>query len=452
MGETNDRDYKQVSGSNSDVELPVPLYEQSPDVPADFEELASAVSDEIGAINTQLEDGVGETYTLSVEGETLALTDSEGTSTNVGVKAGENVTIDYEEDEITISATGGDSDGLPPGGTTNQVLTKLDDDADGEADWRDPQGGEGGSGGGVYDSGWQTIDGQKFRRVNYTVFGQGTVTSNSGSVTDVADLTDTEFAPTHPISLSDHYDTDKTISNPIYSEGSQLKVNSQNGEDVVWSGSWSTTEPIPGGGGNPDGGSGGGQCATNYDELKDCAPTGGGGPTPDPDLGNLGDLISGEPDNQIELSDNGGTQDPPLLYVPPSFEVLGGVSEPQHFVGAGRPDHDTEVHSADELAQLAAAPTGSTYTCTDPDDAAGKNLGARVWRKTPGDWVCVEGSSPAVKLDAAVATPPGLTKKGLYASGFLTLRRVPNAVQARGNITVNNHSGNGSVDNDSTLR
>ena len=93
----------------------------------------------------------------------------------------------------------------------------------------------------VYDSGWQTINGQKFRRVNYTVFGQGTI-----STPDVADLTDTEFVPTHPISVSAHYDADKTISNPVYSDGPLLKVNSQNGEDVVWSGSWSTNAEIPG--------------------------------------------------------------------------------------------------------------------------------------------------------------------------------------------------------------
>ena len=92
----------------------------------------------------------------------------------------------------------------------------------------------------VYDSGWQTINGQKFRRVNYTVFGQGTI-----STPDVADLTDTEFVPTHPISVSAHYDADKTISNPVYSDGPLLKVNSQNGEDVVWSGSWSTNAEIP---------------------------------------------------------------------------------------------------------------------------------------------------------------------------------------------------------------
>jgi len=102
-------------------------------------------------------------------------------------------------------------------------------------------GGDSGSGSSVYDSGWKTINGQKFRRVNYTVFGQGTV-----STPDVADLTDTEFAPTHPISVSAHYDADKTVSNPVYSDGPLLKVNSQNGEDVVWSGSWSTNAEIPG--------------------------------------------------------------------------------------------------------------------------------------------------------------------------------------------------------------
>ena len=115
----------------------------------------------------------------------------------------------------------------------------------------------------VYDSGWQTINGQKFRRVNYTVFGQGTI-----STPDVADLTDTEFVPTHPISVSAHYDADKTISNPVYSDGPLLKVNSQNGEDVVWSGSWSTNAEIPG---LPD--SGGGSSATVTNLVADPAET-----------------------------------------------------------------------------------------------------------------------------------------------------------------------------------
>ena len=73
--------------------------------------------------------------------------------------------------------------------------------------------------------------------------------------------------------------------------------------------------------------------------------------------------------------------------------LLGGATQPMSFVGKGRPDVDTGVHSADELAQLAAAPTGSVYTCVDPNDAAGKNLGAAVWRKGD-DWVCVEGETP----------------------------------------------------------
>jgi hypothetical protein len=97
---------------------------------------------------------------------------------------------------------------------------------------------------GVYDSGWQTIDGQQFRRVDFTIFGQGTV-----STPDVADLTGSEFAPTHPISVSAHYEADKTISNPVHNDVdslSTLKINSNNGQPVVWSGSWSVTSTIPG--------------------------------------------------------------------------------------------------------------------------------------------------------------------------------------------------------------
>ncbi len=142
----------------------------------------------------------------------------------------------------------------------------------------------------------------------------------------------------------------------------------------------------------------------NADYHYDWQPVGGGGgPTPDPDLGNLGDLISGESDNQLGLSDNGGTQDPPLLYVPPTvippvYEVLGDATEPEHFVGKGRPDVDTGVHSAEEIAQLAAAPQGSTYICVDANDDDGKNFGAAVWRKGATDWVCVEGDTPRANL------------------------------------------------------
>ncbi len=127
----------------------------------------------------------------------------------------------------------------------------------------------------------------------------------------------------------------------------------------------------------------------NADYHYDWQPVGGGGgPTPDPDLGNLGDLISGESDNQLGLSDNGGTQDPPLLYVPPAppvYDLLTGATEPDHFVGKSRPDVDAGVHSADELAQLAAAPVGSTYTCVEPSGSSNNvyNNGARVWMKSP---------------------------------------------------------------------
>ena len=86
-----------------------------------------------------------------------------------------------------------------------------------------------------YDTGWTLIDGQQFRRIGSTVYGQGIV-----NTPNVADLEGTEFAPDHPISLSAHYEEDKTLSNPVYNDGGLLKINSHNGQDVVWSGSWST--------------------------------------------------------------------------------------------------------------------------------------------------------------------------------------------------------------------
>lgn len=261
MGETNDRGYKQVSGSSSDVELPVPLYEQSPDVPADFEELASAVSDEIGAINTQLEDGVGETYTLSVEGEAIALTDSKDDSTTVGVKAGENVTIDYEEDEITINAASGDSDGLPPGGTTNQVLTKLDDDVDGDADWRDPQGGD--------------------------------------------------------VECATNYDELKDCA--------------------------------------PTGGGSGGGCYKNYGDQKNCSPSDGGGGGGC--YGSWEDLVSCSPGD-----DSGGSSQDHVV-------LIGDVARPTKYVGKGRPDVDGVPGTPVE---------GDTYTCLEP--GTDTNLGAKEWR------------------------------------------------------------------------
>ena len=102
----------------------------------------------------------------------------------------------------------------------------------------------------VYDTGWvinNLSNGDVFlRRVDYTVFFRGTVTSASGSVTDIIDLGGTDFAPEHPVSISAHYDVDKTISNPVYNEGTVFKVNSQNGEAVTFSGSWSVTSLIPG--------------------------------------------------------------------------------------------------------------------------------------------------------------------------------------------------------------
>ena len=102
----------------------------------------------------------------------------------------------------------------------------------------------------IYDTGWVQMNlsnGDVFlRRVDYAVFFRGTVTSESGSITDIVDLDGTGFAPEHPISLSAHYEEDKTISNPVYNEGTVLKVNSQNGRPVTFSGSWSVTSTIPG--------------------------------------------------------------------------------------------------------------------------------------------------------------------------------------------------------------
>jgi hypothetical protein len=52
-----------------------------------------------------------------------------------------------------------------------------------------------------------------------SIFGQGTV-----STPDVADLTGSEFAPTHPISVSAHYEADKTISNPVHNDVDSLST------------------------------------------------------------------------------------------------------------------------------------------------------------------------------------------------------------------------------------
>lgn len=94
--------------------------------------------------------------------------------------------------------------------------------------------------GNVYDSGWQEINGQNFRRIGYTVYGEGTTDAEI-----VADLNATIFTPEHPLSFSAHYEQDKTLSNPVYHDGGVLRVNSKNGESVTWSGSWSVSTPIP---------------------------------------------------------------------------------------------------------------------------------------------------------------------------------------------------------------
>ena len=66
--------------------------------------------------------------------------------------------------------------------------------------------------------------------------------------------------------------------------------------------------------------------------------------------------------------------------------LLGNAVKPTEFIGEGRPDIDTSVHTGDEWAMLEAAPPGSSYVCTKPED----NFGAQVWRKGT-EWVCVEG-------------------------------------------------------------
>lgn len=64
-------------------------------------------------------------------------------------------------------------------------------------------------------------------------------------------------------------------------------------------------------------------------------------------------------------------------------DAVAASTAPVSLFGAGRPD------AAGDNIQ---APVGSVYTCTDPNDAADKNLGARVWRRTVDGWAVAEGN------------------------------------------------------------
>ena len=69
---------------------------------------------------------------------------------------------------------------------------------------------------------------------------------------------------------------------------------------------------------------------------------------------------------------------------PTNLVGLPTSGQPLAFYGTGR----AEIG----YSELANVVTGSTFTCTDPDDTlGGNNFGAAVWRKGATDWVCVEG-------------------------------------------------------------
>lgn len=186
----------------------------------------------------------------------------------------------------------GSGGGVPPGGTTNQVLTKLSD-TDGDADWRDPQGGDG-------------------------------------------------------------------------------------------------------------------KCAQNYNELRDCAPTGGGGGGC---YGSWKDLVDCTP------SDGGGggcfeTYGDQKNCSPSDQDhlvLLDDAARPTKYVGKGRPDIDMPGTGNE----------GDTYICVEPDGtsqdgSATPNLGAREWRYTDGEWVCVEGRTEAYTFESVVEDSPNSPTTGWY--------------------------------------
>ncbi len=158
-----------------------------------------------------------------------------------------------------------------------------------------------------------------------------------------------------------------------------------------------------------------------------------GGDGSSPDLGNLGSVVSGESDNQLQLSDHGGTQDPPLLYVPPvwidadvpaNLVGLPTSGQPLAFFGKGRPDGlgDPGVSYSNTAI---AAPTGSIYTFAGSELEFEAVYGARAWHKTPHGWRVTDGyvSCQGSQLpDGLVMWKPGRspTPDGVYVTRTAT--------------------------------
>ena len=144
------------------------------------------------------------------------------------------------------------------------------------------------------------------------------------------------------------------------------------------------------------GGGPGGECATNYDELRDCAPSGGGGGGC---YGSWDDLVGCTPSDGGGgggCYDNYGDQKNCSPSDQDHLVLLDGAARPTKYVGAGRPDVDGSL--------LGTPVEGDTYICTDPSgaattDSSKKNVGASQWMYSNGGWVCTVGNTGMHKLD-----------------------------------------------------
>lgn len=97
-----------------------------------------------------------------------------------------------------------------------------------------------------------------------------------------------------------------------------------------------------------------------------------------------------------EKLDTGGA----MIDADAAGDDYSGATVPLSLFGTSRPDA-----AGDDIA----APTGSTYTFAGDQTQLDAVFGARIWRKTADDWLCVEGRIEST-LSASTQTAAGITK------------------------------------------
>ena len=121
---------------------------------------------------------------------------------------------------------------------------------------------------------------------------------------------------------------------------------------------------------------------------------------------------------------------------PDGANQIKKLAESIAIYGTGRPDTDP---------QYADAPTGAQYIFTGNQTQLDAVFGARVWRKTPDDWFCIEGQTEKYILKTSPVIP-GLTfMGGPWVSGPLSIQRSADSVYFRGTLFMKAQSGNGST-------